>query len=172
MYEQEHDDYFDWLLEQISNEELDHDKLMMLRQLYLWPFYYNVTNDAHRYEEAIDLRDQYTYETGCLCDVQGPCNVLEMLVSLAKMVSEDVLGNVYHENRTYEWFWMMIENLGLTSANVGERREIVRKWVERDFEFDGRGSPFPLRNPPEDQRSVEIWKQICNYIFENQWLEE
>ena len=172
MYEQELDGYFFWLVDKISNGEVGHDRMAMLKQLYFWPCYYSIPNDGHRYEEAMNLRERYTYETGNICCYEGTCNVLELLVSLAKMVSEDVLGTFYHKNRTYEWFWMMIENLGLEYVDDGLRREIVRKWVERDFDFDGYGSPFPLKNPPEDQRNVEIWKQICNYIFENQWLEE
>ena len=172
MYELERDAYFEWLVSKIGDGKIDHLRMRILRKLYFMPFYYNIPNDAHRYEEAVCLRDQYSYETGIMCDYEGPCNVLELLVSLAKMVSEDVLGTFYHENRTFEWFWMMIDNLGLLSVRPAEVERIVKKWVDRDFEFDGRGSPFPLRDPPEDQRTVEIWKQICNYIFENQWLEE
>ena len=171
-YDASRDDYFDWLCSKVVDGYPDSSDEKLLRQLYSLPFVYVIANDSHRYDDGIGLRSLYRYETDNEVVWEGPCSVLEVLVSMAKMVGEDVLGTYYNDKRTYEWFWMMVDNLGLRGVGEVEVEGIVGTWVNREFDYDGRGSPFPLRKPPEDQRTVEIWKQICNYIYENRWLEE
>ena len=37
----------------------------------------------------------------------------------------------------------------------------------RQFQYDGRGSPFPLKRPYEDQRSLDMVRQLNAYVLEN-----
>lgn len=173
------EDYFYWLISKVVDERSSRNDLDLTRLLYSIPFKVVVSNDSNREADGIGLRSLYEYETGNELRWMGDCTVLEVLVSIAKMVGEDVLGTYYHEDRVFEWFWMLIDNLGLRGVgeveDVSSRNyicELVDKWLSRKFEYNGRGSPFPLKRPPEDQRTVGIWKQICMYLAENPWLED
>lgn len=70
-----------------------------------------------------------------------------------------------------KWFWIMMENMGLTRYDdehfdVDDVNRIVDIWLERRFGSDGMGSPFPLQHPFEDQRQIELWQQMQNYVNE------
>lgn len=173
------DDYFDWLVRKVTNVKPSKDDLGLLAELYFTPFKFVIPNDSHRRDDGLGLRDLYEYETSSRMDWDRPCSVLEVLVSIASYVAEDVIGTHHNAQRTVEWFWMMLDNLGL--KDVGDVKDpliknyihgVIDAWLNRDFEFDGTGSPFPIKRPVEDQRKNEIWKQICTYIVDNPWLEK
>ena len=72
-------------------------------------------------------------------------------------------------------FWVFMENLGLSEYNrknwshthvLVEIDEIISRWLERNFEYDGVGSPFPLKRPQKNMRRVELWYQLQAYIIE------
>jgi hypothetical protein len=72
-------------------------------------------------------------------------------------------------NRTQQWFWGMIVNLGLGGMynehfNRQEANAIIRIFLDRDYEPNGRGGLFRIRNCDVDLRRVEIWKQLCWYL--------
>jgi hypothetical protein len=46
-------------------------------------------------------------------------------------------------------------------------KSILERVKNRDYETDGHGGLFPLRNPPEDQRQVELWYQMGHWMAEN-----
>ena len=39
--------------------------------------------------------------------------------------------------------------------------------LAREYSDNGHGGLFPLKNPKKDQRKVEIWYQMTEYINEN-----
>lgn len=71
-------------------------------------------------------------------------------------------------NRTSQWFWRMITNLGLGHMNddVYSKKEvsyILKRFLDREYERDGRGGLFRIRNA-DDLRNVEIWTQLLWYL--------
>ncbi len=146
--------------------------------LFIKDFYSPIDLDNNRAVYGLLLRDTYISETGSgkeeLADL-GCCSVLEMLVALAISIDNDLMIDTYHPNRTAEWFWMMIDNLGLGSYDdykySYEAKEeisyIVDTFLERKYLYDGKGGLFPLKNPRTDQRMVEIWFQMQSYFYEN-----
>ena len=42
----------------------------------------------------------------------------------------------------------------------------IRRILNREYHPDGDGGLFPLMNPREDQRGVEIWYQMSAYLLE------
>lgn len=175
---QDRDTYLQWLTGKISDEPLSTNDLKLLGLLYSIPFKYIIEYDSRRRDDGVGLRDLFEYETGEAADWNAPCNVLEVLVSIATYVAEDVIGTHYNTRRTYEWFWMMIDNLGLRGVGDVDDPAVknyicktVDRWLSRKFDYNGNGSPFPIKRPKEDQRKMEIWKQICAYIVDNPWLE-
>ena len=75
-------------------------------------------------------------------------------------------------NRTGQWFWNMIVNLGLGNMNDSNFSEdFVEKRIEvfldRNYGKHGEGGLFTVRNSRYDLRNVEIWYQMCWYLDEN-----
>lgn len=107
-----------------------------------------------------------------------PPSVLEVLLMLAKQMEDD-FGDADQINIP-AWFWMMISNLELSQYNdiiTGTREsekiiKILDIWLNREFDPDGHGSPFPLKNPRGDQRMVDLWMQANFYVVENNLTEE
>ena len=72
-------------------------------------------------------------------------------------------------NRTGQWFWEMITNLGLGSMtdNHYDRDyvdKVIDRFLNRKYERDGRGGLFTVRNCDKDLRKVEIFFQLCYYL--------
>ena len=129
--------YFEWLCsivcERRFSKEISYKKLLMY--LHKTEFRYLIPNDQNRAEDGIDLR--YRFVITCDCDyssdiLDGPCSVLEMMVALAIRCEENIMDDPSFGNRTGQWFWGMINNLGLGSMTDNRfDRRLVENTVER-----------------------------------------
>lgn len=168
------ENYFKWLSGLVCgnrySKEISFDKL--LRYLHNTEFRYLILKDENRAEDGIALRYRFGHAHG-LRDVQlyldGPCSVLEMMVALAIRCEEDIMDNPEIGNRIGQWFWGMVVNLGLgsmTNFNFDERlaEDIIERFLEREYSFDGKGGLFTIRDCDADLRDVEIWIQLCWYL--------
>ncbi len=67
---------------------------------------------------------------------------------------------------------MCMENLHLNDfRQVGESdipviEDIIHTFVWRTYNYNGYGGLFPLDDPKEDQRKVEIWYEFCAWVEE------
>lgn len=131
--------------------------------------------DDNRYDDGVELRDEYTipddYYDFINEFMNRPCSVLEMLLGLAIRVDDEFIGDPAEEHPEI-FFMEMIKNLGLDRFKGDRYRDvdvvkIVLRWINREFEKDGRGSPFPIKYDCRDQRYLEIWDQMNVYISEN-----
>lgn len=167
------EEYFDWLCELIDarrfSRQFSYRKL--LRHLHNIEFIWFVPHDDNRADDGIQLRRRYALRQNDveLSDyITGPCSVLEMMVALS-IRCEDTEENADFGDRTGQWFWGMIHNLGLTPMNDSEFDinyvdEVVARLLNREYEPDGRGGLFTVRNCDGDMRSVEIWYQLNWYL--------
>ena len=107
----------------------------------------------------------------------SPCSVLEILVSVANRM-EDILYDPKNGNRALKWLWTLICNLGLDiftdavyksdpGSFMQEIDDILEKFIGRTYDRKGQGGLFPLKKPRKDQREVEIWYQMQEYLDEN-----
>lgn len=74
-------------------------------------------------------------------------------------------------DRTSEWFWHMLSNLGLSKMNDSdfdkERAEfIVYRFLNREYEPNGEGGLFVIEDCKDDLRRMEIWYQANMYLRE------
>ena len=75
-------------------------------------------------------------------------------------------------DRTGQWFWTMIANVGLGSQNdlnydPAYVDSCIEIFVRRQYDADGsNGGLFILQNPRRDLREVEIWYQAMWYLSE------
>lgn len=171
--------YFNWLCELVHIDNGDSSYYILAKNLFSKQFVSYVDHDENRAYDGMELREECLEELGYpkYTRVEGPCNVLEMLVGLARRMDFET-SDPYDAvtDRTTYWFWEMIDNLGLMAFDDESYVEmegqifvdsIVDTFIERRYEPDGSGGLFPLKHSEDDQRKVEIWYQMCQYLAEN-----
>jgi hypothetical protein len=104
-----------------------------------------------------------------LDELEGPCSVLEMMVAIAIYCEEHVMDDPDYGDRTGQWFWGMISNLGLGAMHDEnfDRRDVenkITRFLDRQYDPDGKGGLFRIRNCEHDLRKVEIFYQLCWYL--------
>ena len=72
-------------------------------------------------------------------------------------------------NRTGVWFWDMLTNLGIDQAcdgnfSIYKVDDIIERFLNREYEPDGRGGLFTVKNCEYDLRDIEIWYQRHLYL--------
>lgn len=173
--------YFEYLYDLVKEDAPERkDYWMLLSDLQAFKFYWSVEHDENRAQDGIDLRRRYLegewWANGEEA-LSGECSMLEMLIALAErmafeLAGTDVSPDIY---RTGSCFWEMIENLGLTRYSDGEYERlngpfVVNKTlhdvVTRNYDETGVGGIFPLRGDYGDQRYVELWYQMQEYLAE------
>lgn len=167
--------YFVWLYSQVGSvDERDRSKryLTLLRYMHRKPFIWTIAKDGNRAEAGKELRQMFLSATGTRIMARDrswlamDCSFLEMMIALAYKLEFDGGGT------RAGWFWIMIGNLGLTECtDANPPEEIVINHVldavmNRDYAPNGAGGLFPLRDPTEDQRGVELWNQLEAYLLE------
>ena len=128
--------------------------------------------DANRADDGVALRRVFTFKNGIDTDISeyidGPSSVLEMMLSLSIRI-EELMDDPKIGDRTGQWFWQMIVNLGLGSMtdnrfDAKKVDEIIVKFLERKYEPDGRGNIFYIRNCDYDLRTIDLWVQMLWYL--------
>lgn len=178
-------DYFRWLYGLVSEDETyrdDDDRYTkLLRQLHERKFSegtaYLIPNDGNRISDGLKLRREYSEEIGeDVGDIlDRSCSVLELLIGIARRMDYNISVSTA-EDHTIDFFWELLENLGLDRFDDGRYckdgtharvDDIITVFCERMYCKDGQGGIFPLKNPPQDQVKTEIWYQMMAYLEEN-----
>lgn len=168
-------EYFEWLFRLVCNENQPEDvsyrKLLM--RLHRIPFRYSIPKDGNRADDGKNLRHRFACAYPNINDAElylsGCCSVLEMMLALSIRCEETIMDDPKIGDRTRQWFWGMIKNLGLGSM-TNDRfdkkfvDEVVTRFLDRDYEPDGTGGLFTVKNCRYDLRTVEIWYQLCWYL--------
>lgn len=166
--------YLDWLKSQVNYFIVDSPHDMLLNRLHDFPFIPVIERDQNRAADGIHLRDEYFKdfgEDGMVIDTR--CSFLEFLIALARRMNY-IYADI-HEDRTKDMFWTLIRNLGLEwltdeefLMDGGETAVAcaVTRINHREIKPNGFYGLFPLQNPREDQRNVEIWYQMNQYLDE------
>lgn len=166
-------DYFEWMYDLVGGGGYSPSTSFrkLLTFLHDTEFVYFVPYDENRAAEGIGLRYRYCLYHDCEdleVYLDGPCSVLEMIVALA-IHCEGIVDDPEKGDRTGQWFWNMITNMGLggmTDYNFDERLvdEVVTRFLRREYDADGTGGLFRVRGWQRDMRTAEIWHQLMAYI--------
>lgn len=174
--------YFSWMCQLVCDEKkypgrLSYQKL--LNFLHSVNFSYTIATDSNREEDGIDLRYRFgyenTYEGAMIASYldDRPCSILEMMIALSIRCEEHIMDDPDIGNRTGQWFWNMIANLGLDSMDDSrfdslhdKVNAIIQRFLNREYGCNGEGGLFTVKNCKYDLRSVEIWYQMCWYLDE------
>lgn len=181
-------DYYHWLCEIININMYDRSYFLLIKKLHKKEFYWSVPNDDNRGMDGKGLRGDFLRESGLTNRISSQhrvktstdmdyeeCSMLEMLIALAKRLSF-MLEEPYDVDQTCNCFWEMLRNCGLEKFTDEDYEEfggdrtidyILDNILERRYKRNGKGGLFPLKYTKKDQRKVEIWYQMCEYIVEN-----
>lgn len=177
-----HDDvmnaYFEWLFDIVCGTRFGGDISFrkLITHLHNTEFRYVIPNDENRAREGQNLRYHFALTQLCpmpeyvILDIlAGPCSVLEMMVALAIYAEEHVMTNPQIGDRTGQWFWNMVVNLGLGDQMDSrfDRKYVestLSRFMDRKYSPNGRGGLFTIQNCQRDLRKVEIFYQLCWYL--------
>lgn len=141
--------------------------------------------DENRAKDGLKLRREFTNETDLDLDsssgILPKCTVFEMLAGLARRCEDQLMHNLSYGNRTSEWFFIMIDNLGLsgfTNKNWDSDTDddifnAVHTFLYRKYKINGFGGGlFPIKKRGVNQKTEEIWKQMMTFLSENYTSED
>lgn len=166
-------EYFEWLCELIDlrrfSKRVSYRKLLM--HLHNIEFTWFIPHDDNRADDGVQLRRRYALiqnDMSLTHYIKGPCSVLEMMVALA-IRCEEFMDDAMLGNRSGQWFWGMVNNLGLSPMTDSEFDrdyidDVIARFLNREYEPDGKGGLFTVRHCGHDMRTVEIWCQLTWYL--------
>ena len=167
--------YFEWLYRQVRPEGEARVPYMTVAALaHRVEFDYSVPNDGNRASEGKDLRYEFLESSEVSL---GPdrewlrldASLLEVIVALARRCDFAVdLG-------ADGWFDIFMKNLDLwryndalwVKSNESKVQRILEKVNNRTYSARGKGGLFPLKTTAHDQREVELWYQMSEYMAEH-----
>lgn len=172
-------DYFWWLCEMVRSYGPSQSYGILMKTLHSIPFFATHERDLNRMDDGYRLRIDYENFNDVHNDLEElyemKITVLEVLIGLANRI-EDLMFDPDKGDQTVIWFWQMIGNLGFetfTDEAFAKREwytfqveDVVKKWMERKFQRNGKGSPFPLKTAKYDQRKIELLYQMNDYLNE------
>lgn len=171
--------YFQWLYGLVADPTIQEENLtywnvlrVLFEKEYAWVD--SVVNDENRIHDGKALRIEFIESQGWTVASVDPnwielgCSMLEVMVGLAHRLEFLADGTPHY------WFWVLMANIGLAGFN--DKRRLRRDYVEdildriifRNYQPTGLGGFFPLQNPREDQRDIELWAQMNEYVQELQ----
>jgi hypothetical protein len=176
--------YFDWLRRDAFSDSTERRTYEgVLRVLHDIPFYWTMVSDSNRAGDAISFR-QYDFLSGQQDLGRLDQHWLHAWSQMAPSVLEVMLGISRHWYQYFEgpiqlYFGHLFVNMGfdrfpgreLSSATQEAVRHKVDVWMSRQFQPNGEGSPFPIRNfetlDVVNFREVDIWSQMNAYSLEH-----
>lgn len=158
-------DYFVWLCMKVDGCEEFGLMEKLHRREFTWINKGNLFRDENRAVGGRMLRRDFLRQKAVpniFGDMDIPASVLEVMVALAEDIDDKLAGDGSGE-RIGLYFHEMLRNLGIYEEGA-DIDYILDRWLNREFSWDGSGSPFPIHKGCKyDQRKVELWLQACGY---------
>lgn len=167
------DQYLTWLYGQVAEVKTRKSSRTfwhLFRQLFSTEFAWFIPNDDNRAEDGRELRCEWIANRDIEIDpdwLSLGCSFLELLIGLSRRLAFETDSGVPY------WFWHLIDNLELRAyhdrssyrpEDVDDRTSAV---IWRTYDRNGNGGLFPLRQSRKDQRRVEIWYQLSEYLLQD-----
>lgn len=173
------DEYFEWLCIQVNTRMYPVRRFSkLLLELYSRDYRYIHPRDENRYCDGESLRYRFgetlgIHQAEIAAVLDGkPCSVLEMMIALAIRVEENIMSDSTYGDRTGQWFWEFIENLGLIECTDDNYKQTqvyfaLDRFLDRRYGYDGSGGNIiVVRRPRSDLRDTEIWFQMMWHLNE------
>lgn len=172
------DEYYNWLVGTVAGGARRDRYQSLFGMLMDIPFYSLVPHDENRLADGLKLRSEFAalfsydelfWRGHISCD----SSVLEVLIAIAIRWDRELM--LSRDGPRYsEWFWEMLENLGLDRMDdldwdEDEAERLVYIFLDRMYDYDGTGGLFPMKDPPDDMRKTELSYQLDWYVTEKYW---
>lgn len=166
--------YFEWMHDLVCMNRyakgISYRKLLI--HLHDTEFVYTIPKDVNRARDGVDLRRRFALsqdDEHLTKYLTGPCSVFEMILALAIRCEESIMDDPSIGDRTGQWFWGMISNLGLSTMTDSrfDRKicdDVLSRFINHEYEPNGKGGLFTVKYCECDLRTVEIWSQLCWYL--------
>ena len=156
------DRYFDWMYQLVVDDRYSKQSYRKLFfKLHGTEFTYTIPMDGNRAEDGIDLRYRFGrenhYSDSMIASYldNTPCSILEMMIALSLRCEEHIMDNP--------------DGLGSMDDTEFDRDYVdmvLKRFLARDYQRNGRGGLFTVYDPRQDMRSMEIWYQLNCYLRE------
>lgn len=169
-------EYYLWLLSLVDNGETNYSKITWV--LFNTEFTWLVSNDANRASDGKNLRYEYVHVYHGK-EFEGfdllPVNCLEVLIALAINWEHEITYDYTIGDRSAQWFWLMLDNLGLLeypdeAFDLDEVSEIVSIWLNREYQKNGYGNIFQAKTDDPNWSKKEIWLQLQDFVLKNMFI--
>ena len=178
------DMYFTWLIRKVANERVYPRYTKLFKTLYSTRFKFEDMKplDVERAKDGKSMR--YLFERRMdeyLHDVSGrefieledkEVNMLEMLVALASRIEDAFMGDISEGDRTSQWFWEMISNLGVGAMsdqqfNQNEYNRCLKNFFSYTYDPNGKGCIFRSEKwGMSDMAKKDIWYQMQAHLID------
>lgn len=162
--------YFEWLCAKVLSRYVS-NYYDLMQILFRTEFVWFIPGDRNRAADGIELREYFFREAYIKRDPEWfnePCSVFEVFIAFAQRASFQT------DIPVRDCFWLFMNNLKLddyrqvSKADIPVIEEIIYTFIWRTYEETGCGGLFPLDDPTEDQRKVEVWYQFCAWVDEKE----
>lgn len=97
------------------------------------------------------------------------CTVLELIVYLSIQIEDQIMTNDAFGERYSDWFWQMLDSLGLKNMDnfaydEAKACQILENFIEKRYKKNGKGGLFTTKNPKIDMRNMDIWSQCMSFL--------
>jgi len=166
-----HDRYLDYLSSQIIANKALEERYELFEIMHATEFIpmYQAGNDDNRASDGLDVRIQWM-ERHNASGLQGPVSFLEMLVGLTRRAAF-----LRDQMTPQQWGEELLTNLELNQMwdplSQRKRQKVINtleRVIWRTYQRNGQGGLFPLLyRTPYDQRKVELWYQLNEYVMQH-----
>lgn len=182
-------EYFTFLKERIRAHYDEYNNYnYVLRIMHMIPMLVLVKMDENIVEWGLENRRKFQYAYPQYSDddiveaLPPQCSLLEAGIYLAEQTDDSIIRKhrTFYDG-THEIFWeMVLDNIGLreytdeqamaSRRSIDQIEVILRHLNERDYEPDGRGNWFWLKEPRAgiDLRKIPLVEQMWAYVNEGQ----
>ena len=165
------EEYFEWMYQEVDGK----GKRKLLERLDSIRFYAIHPLDENRVFDGLAVRKKFCEyanvpESVMNIKMEGvECSVLEMMFGLAIRAEDTIMADEDYGDRASMWFWIMVKSLGLYEMTDDKYDydyvdHTVARFLERDYEPDGKGGLFTIANFNKDMRDIDIWMQMSHFF--------
>lgn len=178
--------YLEWLYRQIGSvrtRNVEQTYWILAKRMYSTEFLYFVPNDDNRASDGKDLREEFMDQNPDLpydrAWMGQECSFFEVVIALARILDFEADTQAL-PGGVKGWFWKLMENVGLDrfndfvcrdSRSLSEMDRIIKRVNNREYRPNGFGGFFPLEHTRQDQRKVELWYQLNEYLLDRHYVE-
>lgn len=164
------EEFFEWIYQFVGGKGYR----KMLHTLYDVEFFTTDELDENRIYDGCKLRYRFGEEAKIPNSVmnkkldESTCSVLEVMVALSIRMEDTIMGDPDYGDRTTMWFWTMVKSLGLYDMkddvfDYDYTMHTISRLLHKDYEPNGEGSLFTVRNSNKDFRDMDIWYQMSEF---------